>query len=109
MPVIQNCKFDGDVTPSTSLHTRSTLLDLFAKIKRPFRVCAGRVQDGGDIVVKDDSGEEANVDVTSNLEDVVVLPRVHVSYYVVVFSTTRLTTSARLRRDYPMAYTCHLR
>lgn len=74
MPVVQDGKFHGHVTSRTSFDTSPALLDFFSQIKRPFRVGTRCVQNSRNIVMKNDSRKEPNIDVTTELEDVVILP-----------------------------------
>ena len=74
MPMIQDGEFNGYVATSTSFDTSSALFDFFTKVKRPLRVGTRRIQNSRDIVVKNDSCEEANIDVATELKYVVILP-----------------------------------
>lgn len=54
VPVVKDSKLHGYMAAGSTLDTCAALLDLFAKIKRPFRVGSWCVQDGSDIVFQYD-------------------------------------------------------
>jgi hypothetical protein len=54
VPVVQDCKLDGDVAAGTPLDTVPTLLDLFPEVKRPFGVGAWCVEDCCNVVLEYD-------------------------------------------------------
>lgn len=74
MPVVKNGEFGGDYTASTALEALATGLDLRTQVEPPFGVGTRRVEDGCDIIFQYNGSEETNVDVSGQLEDVVVLP-----------------------------------
>jgi hypothetical protein len=74
MPVVENGKLGGDYTASTALEALATSLDLGAQIEPPFGVGTRSVQDSCDVILQHNGSEEANVDVSGQLKDVVVLP-----------------------------------
>jgi hypothetical protein len=72
--MVEYCKFNRYVTASAPFYSSSSLLDLFAKIERPFGIRARRIKNGSDIVPQNNGGEEADIDVACDLKDVLVLP-----------------------------------
>jgi hypothetical protein len=74
VPVVKDGELDRDDVSGSSLYTCTAALDFFAKVQRPDGVGARGVQNGCDIVLEHDGGEESNVDISSQLEEVVVLP-----------------------------------
>jgi len=72
--VVEDGELGGHYAASTALQALASGLDFGAKVEPPFRVCTWCVQDSGNVVFQYDSSEETDVDVTAELEDVVVLP-----------------------------------
>jgi hypothetical protein len=74
MPVVKHGKLGGDHTTSTALEALATGLDFGTQIKPPFGISTRGVEDSCDVVLQHDGSEESNVDVSGQLENVVVLP-----------------------------------
>jgi hypothetical protein len=74
VPVVKNGKLGGDHTTSTALEALATRLDLCAQIEPPFGIGTRGVQDSCNVILQHHGSEEANVDVSGQLENVVVLP-----------------------------------
>jgi hypothetical protein len=74
VPMVKNGKLGGDYTTGTALEALATRLNLCAQIEPPFGVGARSVQDSRDVILQNNGSEEANVDVSGELENVVVLP-----------------------------------
>lgn len=76
VPVVEDSEFDGDDISCTSFDTIASSFDFATEVKRPGGICSGSVQDGCDVILEHNSGEETNVDIPSDLEEVLVLPKV---------------------------------
>ena len=74
MPMVKNGELDGNYIASSSLDSSSRLLDFGTKVKRPRRIGPCGVKDSRNVVFQHHGSEEANVDVSRELEDVLVLP-----------------------------------
>ena len=79
MPMIEDGKFHRHMTARASFDSGAALFDFFPKVERPFGVCSRSVQDRGNIVFQNYRRKEANIDVAGDLEDIFVLPELHVS------------------------------
>jgi hypothetical protein len=74
MPMIKNGKFDGDKVSNTTIDPLSNVFDLLAEIERPFGVCSWGIENGCNVISQYNRREEANVDVATDLEYILVLP-----------------------------------
>jgi hypothetical protein len=74
VPVVENGELGGDHTASTALEALATRLDFRTQIEPPFGISTRSVEDSCDVILQHDGSEESNVDVSGQLENVVVLP-----------------------------------
>jgi hypothetical protein len=113
VPMIENGELGGDYTASTALEALATRLDLCAQIKPPFGVGARSVEDSCDVILQNNGSEEANVDVSGQLEDVIVLPvwitKSQLLSFAPYFMFRSLTTSSLLRSACPSHGICRPR
>jgi len=74
MPMIKNGKLNGDKVSDTTIDPLSNLFDLLTEIERPFRVGSWGIENGCDVISQYNRCEEANVDVATDLEYILILP-----------------------------------
>jgi hypothetical protein len=74
VPVVKNAKLSRDHAASTALEALATGLDLRTQIEPPLGVGTRGVENSCYVILQHYGSEEANVDVSGQLEDVIVLP-----------------------------------
>jgi hypothetical protein len=74
VPVVKNAKLGRNHAAGTALEALATSLDFRTEIEPPFGVGTRGVEDSCYVILQHYGSEEANVDVSGQLEDVIVLP-----------------------------------
>ena len=77
VPMIKNSEFDGHDVSASTIDSLSSEFDLLAETERPFGISPRGIENGRDVISQYDRGKEADVDVASDLEDVLILPALH--------------------------------
>lgn len=72
--MVEDRKLDRNDVASAAINPAVATLDFGTQVKVPERVRAWSIQNSGNIVLEDYRGEEADIDVASDLEDVFILP-----------------------------------
>ena len=109
MPMIEDGELHRHMAARASFDSGAALFDFFPEVERPLGVCSRSVQDRGNIVFQNYGREEANIDVARDLEDVFVLPELHVSFMPRILYKIILTSSVDPHSVDPKVCICHLR
>lgn len=72
--MVENCEFDRYNITCSTLNSLPSALDLCSKVKRPRRIGSWSVQDCSNIVLQHHCCKEPDVDVSRQLENILILP-----------------------------------
>lgn len=106
--MVEDGELDGDNVASSSFNSVVAALDLFAQIEPPGRVVPRGVEDRSHVVFQYNSSKESHVDVSSELEDILVLPILRYQLVLLLYETLRVQSRIilplflRMRQSVPI-------
>ncbi len=75
MPMIEYCKFHRNDVTRASFNTTTSQVDFTAQVEPPLGIGTRSIENCRNVVFEDYRGEKADVDISGELENIFILPR----------------------------------